>query len=282
MRKHFGISLYALCAVLLCSPAGAASINIGGSGGVLGTGLLSGNSGGTGNTSAGATVNSGSGNGGVLNLGNGNGGLLNLGNDDEPDATANANLGNTGQGNVLLDLFGNGGDDGNAQVTLGMNGLNGGDAGGIGSESGNVRLDLFGNGDSNGNDSGGGIFDEGGGGSVTNVSANGSAVASLDTRATRSGCFSPNSNQLTKLASRHSYGPSVFATWNNASVVKVIDVGLCPSAAHTIATQPNIGRLQHFVGGSSTLRGQLAQWGHKPGDVIAVDRQGKTLIFYVA
>jgi hypothetical protein len=279
-----GISAIAICAALLCSPVGAASINLGGQGGLLGTGLLSGSTTGSGGNTASATVNTGggSGNGGLLDLGGGNGGLLDLGGGGSQTATGNVNLGDTGQGNVLLDLFGNGGQDGNAQVTLGMNGLNSGADTSPG--TGDVRLDLFGNGSGGGSGTGSGatdLFGGGSGGGGATISGHGISIASLETRATGAGCFSPNANQLSKLAGRHDYTGSTFATWNNASVVKVIDVGLCSAAAHTIAAQPNIGRLQTYVGGKAVLRDQLAQWGHKPGDVIAVDRQGQTLIFYV-
>jgi hypothetical protein len=274
MRRRWGISALAIGAALLCSPVGAAPLNLGGNGGgLLGTGLLAGNSNdGSNNTSASVSVNGGN-NGGLLNLGGGNG--LNLGDDGSQAANATLNLGDRTQGNVLLDLFGNGGDTGNAQVTLGMGGLDSGDNG---AGAGDVRMDLFGDGSSNGSP---GILDESGGGGGAKGLNPGVSVASLETRAATGGCFSPNANQLTKLASRHDYVPSTFATWNSAAVVKVIDVGLCSASASTIAAQPNIGRLHNYVGGNATLRAQLAQWGHKPGELIAADRQGKTLIFYV-
>lgn len=267
MRRLSEYSALATCAALLCSPANAVSINLGGnSGGLLGIGLVAGSSNGGTNNSATLSVNGGS-NGGLLNLGGGA--------DGRQDAAATVDLGGRSQGNVLLDLFGNGGQTGNAQVTLGMSGL---DSGGDGAGAVDLRMDLFGDGSSGGSPQ---ILDEGGGGSIPKVANADANSAALETRAATGGCFSPNANQISKLAGRHDYVPSTFATWNGTSAVKVIDVGLCSSAASAIASQSNIGRLRTYVGGNATLRAQIAQWGHKSGEVIAADRQGKTLIFYV-
>jgi hypothetical protein len=265
MSRFAGLSTLALCAVLLATPAGAASINLGGSGGgLLGTGLLSG-----GTTSA--SVNT-AGTGGLLDLGGGS-----------SDTSATLTLGGdgTGSSNTLLDLFGNGGDAGNAQVNLGVAELGGADTG-VGTS--NVTLDLFGNstGDDGGIGIGGGTPEGGnGGGSGLFGGGNGTTVASLST-SVNTKCFSPNPAQLATLANRHVYAPSTFNSWQGAATIKVIDAGICNAAAVNIAAQPNIGRLQTFIDANPGLRDQLAQWGHKPGDVIAIDRQGGTLIVYVA
>lgn len=273
MRTITRLSAIALCAAILTAPAAAATLNIGGNGGgILGTGLLSGGSGSSTGTSANVNVNTGTG---------GSGGLLGLSGDGQT-ATVDANLGDGTQGNVLVDLFGNGGTTGNAQVGLGVGGLGGEDAVG----GGDVTLDLFGNGTGGGVVPGGGTIQGGGSGGTggtggTVAGSGGISVASVDS-SVGVGCFSPNAAQLSKLANRHDYVATTFSGWNGATVVKVIDAGVCPAAVSSIASQPNIGRLQAYISASPTLRSQLAQWGHAPGDVIAVDRQGKTLIFYVA
>jgi len=91
-----------------------------------------------------------------------------------------------------------------------------------------------------------------------------------------------NGSQLAKLAGRHTYDTTTFEGWMGIKAIKVIRAGLCPQAARDVAAQTNIGQLQTFFGSNAALRDQLAKWGHGPGDVIAVDRQGSTLIVYVA
>ncbi len=76
--------------------------------------------------------------------------------------------------------------------------------------------------------------------------------------------------------------PATFDSWTGASTIKVIHAGVCGPAAARIDAEANIGRLQTYIGDNPQLRSQLAQWGHAPTDVIAVDRQGKTLLVYVS
>ncbi len=241
-------------AILASGHAESASLGIiGGKGGLLGTGLLSG-----GNSSPSVTVTVGA------------GGLPGT------DGAAAAQAGDNGNANanVLIDLFGNGGDAGNAGLSLGVE-LGSGDVNAGASVGGsNVTLDLFGDGT---DDSASGAAN------VPNAVASnlfGPADAPADPSARP--CFTPNARQLAALVGRHSYDATTFAGWSGASTVKVIDAGVCDSAAARIGAQQNIGRLQTYITDDPQLRAQLAQWGHRPGDVIAIDRQGKTLIVYVS
>ena len=85
-----------------------------------------------------------------------------------------------------------------------------------------------------------------------------------------------------KLAGRHKYDARTVASWNGVSKIKIVDAGLCNGVGSNLAGDPNIARLQQIVSKSPAIRNSLAQQGHGPGDVIAVDRQGSTLIVYVA
>lgn len=222
--------------------------------------------------------------------GAGDGTLLDLFGPGSTDpTTANINLGNVGgtgstNGNVLIDLFGGGSGSGQtAAVTLGS-----GDA------DGNVLIDLFGPG--TGSDGSGGSAGSTGGGSgsatgggsvstggtglgVRTNSAVGVKVASLDANA--GACFTPNAEQVAKLVNRHAYADSIFATWNGIASIKVVNVGVCDSAAGSITGNANIGRLQSFVNSRPALRDSLGKLGHTPSDVIGIDKNGRTLTVYV-
>ena len=294
------LSLVALIAAVAASgPAQAASINIGGnggllggnnggSGGLLGTGLLGGGSGNTGgNGNASVNVNLG----GQGLLGSGGSGdstaSVNLGGlfgGSSGDTSADVTLGGDGSstnGNVLVDLFGNGGDTGDAGLSLGLGAGQGG-----ANPTGNVTLDLFGDGSDTGSGTGGG--DTGGftpGPTTEGLFGPGATsvvnTASLNASVTKA-CFTPNPRQVMQLVNRHPYVPDTFQSWSGATTIKVIDANVCDPAAARIDAQANIGRLQQYITSDDQLRTQLAQWGHAPADVIAVDRQGKTLLVYVS
>ena len=298
MRISVGLTALTLAAFLAASPISAATVNLGANGGgLLGGGTSTSGSG----TSVNANVNTGTGTGtgttnGVLDLfGNGqtpttatvdlgtsggadSGNLLNLFGSGTGVDSANANLavgnGDGTDANVLVDLFGNGGNSQNAQVTAGLGGLGSGTGAGA-----TVGLDLFGDGTTPiGTDPG---TSGGGSGGSGGTIGGGTSVASLDTRA-GSGCFTPNPTQLAKLAARHTYNAATFNGWMGVSTIKVIRAGLCPTSVRDVAAQSNIAQLQSFFSGNQGLRDRLAKWGHQPNDVIAVDRQGTTLIVYVS
>ncbi len=297
MRNNLKISTIAvLAALLLTGTASAVTVTVGGNGGLLNLG------GGSGNTvDAGVNTGGGSGNDATLDvnlndpnahtvaldLGNtlsdgGTTATVDLGGTDRP-TSANVNLGGAGgtNGNVLLDLFGDGTDGTNAQVALntGNSGV-----GGVGTDP--VVLDLFGPGDdgaggangTNGSDgSGGANGSNGGSGNMTISSAGFRAVAA---RADGK-CFAPNATQIDKLASRHVYGDATPNGWAGASRLRVIDVGLCKSAGVAIAGDANVDRLQSLVAGNAGLKASLGKSGRTPNDVIAVDKSGQTLTVYV-
>jgi len=282
MRNDFKLSTIAIIAAMLITmPASAATINLGGNNGGLVNNLLGGNTA----TPATATVNTGGGtNNGLVN------GLLGTGNSTNGPTTADVNLGgsNGTQGSALLDLFGTG-DNPNAAVTLG----NGGDGvagiGGVGGgPDGNVVLDLFGNGDGTGGGSDGGAGGIGGaGGNGVDLFGNGGGgiqVASIDSTVDTA-CFTPNAQQISKLVNRHMYSPASMSGWAGVTSIKVVEVGLCDDSkaklAATLAGDANIARLQDFIDAHSGLRSGLARKGHSAGDVVAVDRNGNTLVVYV-
>jgi hypothetical protein len=292
-------------------------LNLGGSGSganatvsVDAGGLLDGSAGGS-STSALLDVNaSGPGSGDGLLLGDtsatakvdlggstDSGTLLDLFGTGSGPTTASVDVGSSDgiKANVLLDLFGNG-TDANAKLTIGT----GENVAGLNGTNGDVLIDLFGNGGTSGGSAGngavgggtgsgtGGIggsgnFGSGNGGTAGSgtVGAHGLQVASIDGKATAKACFTPNVTQIAKLTSRHQYGPAAFSTWASVSSLKIVDIGLCTSAATTITGDPNIGRLQAFINANSTIRAGLAKQGHSPGDVIAVDKSGNTLVLYV-
>lgn len=310
MQDSLRVSLIAiLAASFMAFPASGATINLGGNGGLLGGGGggvlgLGGES--SGNTSA--TVNTDN-----LNDGSAQGvvrtNLLGGANDD--DATATLDLGGAGKG-TLLDLFGDGSGGSNdpttANVTLGSdNGATGkatldlfGDGSGTGLpgvNGSNVALDLFGSGGgTSGVDGAGGSGGDGGAGGNGGAEGNGGAGGAGDlfgpgtalpgTRIALAGsgngkCFLPNDNQVQKLVTRHPYVQSTFNSWGPVSEVKLVDVGLCPTAAPEIVGNPNISRLQAYIGSHAALRAQIDKLGHAPDDVIGMDKSGGTLTVYV-
>lgn len=299
MSQFAKISTIALCAAMLwTAPAGAISLNLGGSGdGLLNlgggsedqitvdTGDLLNGGGGT-NTTTAVTIDGG-GNGilglfgegdadtnAALSLGGENAdAILNLFGGEDTTTTADINLGGTGTGNtnVLLDLFGSG--SGTAGLPL------------IGSDSGlddtSVVLDLFG---STGG-SGGGSGPGGGGGSGGGSNGGGATpprvqVASLDD-GSASACFTPDAGQIATLVGRHDYSQLSAAAWSRITDVRVIEVNLCAEAQARLAAldSANLDVLQNFIRAHGGLAGRLG--GHSAGDVIAVDQSGTTLVVYV-
>ncbi|MGN6157216.1 MAG: hypothetical protein ACTHNL_03920 [Devosia sp.] len=303
MKVHLKVSALAIAVALLATaPASALSLNLGGNG--SGGGLLG--LGGSGSGGSTATVNTDT--NGLLDNGSGTvtiGSNL-LGGPNDNDATANLNLGGAGSGgvidllgngssgtpttadvnlggtsgtngNVLLDLFGDGSSNPNARVDLGNSAV----TGGSGSDA---VLDLFGTGTgSGGSGTGTGTGTDGNSGvgiGTPGAATTGTvAIASLDGAA--KGCFTPNANQVAKLASRHAYVESTFSSWAGVSQLKVVDIGLCRGAGTAITSQSNVGRLQAFVSDHAALRDGLGKLGHKPADVIAADRSGNVLTVYV-
>ena len=309
MRMNFKISTVALLAAMLTTlPATAAVINLGGNG--SNGGIV--NLGGNGGSNTNAVVDTGN----LLGTnGNNPNGVVTtdlLGTGSDP-TTANVNLGGTGNNATLLDLFGTGNTDpttanvnlggagngttGNAVLDLfGTDGsTNPGANVSLGSPSNAVstgdtgrRVDLFGtdgsdgangaNGTDGSNGSNGLGFGNGGS-STTTISTGGRRIASVDTRA--GACFAPNAQQIAKLSSRHVYEPATFGTWSGATSIKIIDAGICDSAASSLSSQPNIDHLQAYVDSNAALKAGLDKAGHKPGDVVAVDRSGSDLVVYV-
>jgi hypothetical protein len=294
VKATLRISAIALAVALLTAvPVSAASINIGGNGPLLGVG---------GSTNDPTATVAGSGNGGVL----GGDSLLGIGGSDTPTGNATTNLldnnggpttadvtlgntpatGNT-TGNAQIDLFGNGSD---ADVTLG--------SGATGTAD--VAVDLFGNGsagDSTGGvDVGGGLLGgtggtggaggvggSGGSGAPIDIFGNGSGgssgnrVASINSTA----CLTPNVQQTAKLVGRHQYTAQTVTSWNGITQIRIVDARLCKGVGASLATDPNIARLQTIIAKSPAIRASLAEQGHSTGDVIAVDRSGNALLVYV-
>lgn len=292
-----------LAAILMAGTASAATINLGGNGGLLNLGGGSGSTANVGvNTNGGANdanldVNliGQDANTATLDLGNtpGNGGntaivdlggtgtdgsLVDLFGGNEP-TTANFDFGgsNGTDGTVLLDLFGNGGDGTNADVALGSTGS--------GRPGNNAAFDLFGPDGSNGdggadgtNGTGGDLFGPGGG----STSVNGGAVPVRVAAVTNPGkCFAPSSSQIEKLAGRHVYGDATFSSWAGSSSLKIVNIGLCNGAGAAISANANVERLQSFVATNAALKTSLGRAGHSPDDVIAADKNGATLTLYV-
>ena len=261
-----------LVAMLAVAPAYAVSLNLGGTGS---GGLV--NGGGT-NTNPTVDVLT---NGTAAGAPNGTATTNALNNNGGP-TTADLTLGGTGtngtNGNVLLDLFGNG--DGNeAAVALGSgNGTDGGAA-----------VDLFGNGGTGGGagtgggTSGGDLFGPpgGNGSSGGTITGSGIRIASLDSAA-NARCFAPDATQIARLTNRHDYSESTLSDWVNASSVSIVTTGLCDSARLKITQDGNVARLQAFVAGNPAIKSMLAKQGRSASDVIAVDWKGGTLTIYVS
>lgn len=292
MRIFPKVSGLALMAALLATlPVSAASITIGGDGGLLGgssgdatatidTGLLNG----SGNDAT-ARINLGN---GVLGSGSdpttANVDLFGTGN---RPTTASVTLG-TGSGggdsSVLLDLFGGGagaGGDTNARVALGT--------GTMGAGGGNdAALALFGptSGDGTGSsgpgNDGAGVNGKGGGG----ISGGGARtvgtvqIAAVDGAPVGGNCFAPTAEQQAKLVARHDYSQST-ASWGGVGELKVIDVGLCSDAGASITSQGNIAELQSYVSAHPEIKAGLDKLGRSPSEVIAADKSGATLTLYV-
>ena len=87
---------------------------------------------------------------------------------------------------------------------------------------------------------------------------------------------------MAKLVSRHSYGPATFSAWTGIGNLKIVEIGLCTNSKAQISGTANVGKLQAFIRSNAAIRAGLTKNGHSPNDVIAVDKQGNTLILYVA
>jgi hypothetical protein len=276
-----------MAALLVTLPVSAASINLGDGGGLLGGGGSTGDA----NVSVDTNLLNGSGDDADarINLGDG---LLGSGSDPttadvdlfgtgNQSTTANVTLG-TGDdatnGDVLVDLFGSGaGSGGNTgtRVALGT--------GGTGSNA--AALDLFGDGAGAGSDGSGipgdGSSGNGGGGISGGARTVGTVqIAAATPTPDASKCFAPTPEQQAKLVARHDYTQSV-AAWGQVSELKVIDVGLCNSAAASIVAETNIGQLQSYVSSHPEIRAGLDKLGRAPSEVIAGDKSGGTLTLYV-
>jgi hypothetical protein len=247
-----------MAALLVTLPVSAASINLGDGGGLLGGGGSTGD--------ANVTVDT--------NLLNGSG--------DDADARINLGDGLLGSGSdpttADVDLFGSGaGSGGNTgtRVALGT--------GGTGSNA--AALDLFGDGAGAGSDGSGipgdGSSGNGGGGISGGARTVGTVqIAAATPTPDASKCFAPTAEQQAKLVARHDYTQSV-AAWGQVSELKVIDVGLCNSAAASIVAETNIGQLQSYVSSHPEIRAGLDKLGRAPSEVIAGDKSGGTLTLYV-
>lgn len=285
MHRSLKVSGAALMVALLATlPASAVSINLGGDGGLLGGGTDGG---------ATATVNTGllndSGDAAArVDLGNGL-----LGSDSDP-TTANVDLFGVGDqptnanvtlgggadgtnGDVLLDLFGNGassGSDSNARIALGTGGAGTGDSGNA------AALDLFGPADGTGAGDGTSASGAGGGASGSARTVGTVQIAAVGNIQGVGNCFTPSAEQQAKLVARHDYAQST-ASWGGIGQLKVVDVGLCSSAGASIVRESNIGRLQAYVTAHPEIRSGLDKLGRSPSEVIAGDKNGDTLTLYV-
>lgn len=307
MRNSTKLSAIAvLAAMLSAGPVMAATINLGGNGGLLDLGGNGGNS----NTTVDATLGGTDADANVTVNGSGTNGLLGgnglLGTDvfgSSQHTTADANLDNAGDANV--DLFGGDGDS-NADVTLGngntnilddlfgIGGVGGAGDNGDGTTTADVNLglgnllggdDLFGNPlptpQGNGGTPGGGNPGTGGGVFGPGGSGNGAGVevAALEDGAA---CFNPDAGQMGKLINRHAYTATSMGAWRGVTELKIVKIELCASAKSEIGASTNVAALQAYLAANPTFSARLQSKGYSPDDVIAVDRNGKTLIVYVS
>jgi hypothetical protein len=171
--------------------------------------------------------------------------------------------GSTASANAILDLFGAG--DASAKVSGALLG-DGTDV--------DLLLNLFGPA-AGGGGSGGGVGGGGGNGG-------GTLVASLGIDGLS--CFTPSDQQIATLLSRHSDGITG-ASSTGISNVKVIEVELCPAARLKLQqiaeANSSLQMLQTYAARQLPIQMGLARSGHTMRDVIAVDRQGNTLVVYV-
>lgn len=259
------------------------------------------NLGGSSGTDATVTINSGG--------GGGTGSLLDLGGTGS-ETTATVDLGDTGSATVdlfgtgddatatvdlggasgsgVLDLFGNEGSSGT--VSIGGTDLGGLDV--VDTVAGVSDLvDLFGvdiSGDSVGSGGSGGSGGDGDNPLIPGPGlfgpGNGTDVASVDSDF-NSACFMPNDAQIAKLIARHTYTQSLMRSWAGTTKLKVVKVALCASARSSLggllADNANISRLQDYLARFPAIAAGLKKQGASAGDVIAVDRSGKTLVVYV-
>jgi hypothetical protein len=72
------------------------------------------------------------------------------------------------------------------------------------------------------------------------------------------------------------------ASWRGATELKIVKIDLCASAKSEIGASANIAALQSYLAANPTFTARLGAKGYSPDDVIAVDRNGKTLTVYVS
>jgi hypothetical protein len=275
-RKHILLLGAAMTAVLLGSSSGlAASLTIGGDGGLVSVDS------GSGSGSSGGGISVGAGRGDSLvdvqSGGSGGSGGDLLGG----HPTLGAGAGEDDQ--VILDLFG-GGENGtaDAQVDLGLGG-SGSDAratlfpSGGSDEDVAVVIDLFGpSAGGGGGGNGGGDVDDTPTGSVDGGSSGGGLFAGQG----RQDCFAPDAQQIAHLLQR-SGGRLNLA---GANTVRVVPVTLCPAAradvAAALAANGRVSTLRSDIAANAQLVAALRP-SYDPTDVLATAKSGSTLTLYV-
>jgi hypothetical protein len=108
-------------------------------------------------------------------------------------------------------------------------------------------------------------------------------VAARGDAETGRACFSPTQAQIEHLLGRSSYGPEDAENWQQAALIEVVLVNICPAAAAqleaAIAADADIGYMQAAVARNELIVTQLDP--HSPKEVLAVEQTNEELTVYV-
>lgn len=215
------------------------------------------------------------------------------------DGDGLVDLDTDGQNGIIVDLFGEGSAVADVELPLGSDGPLGGTS---------AVIDLFGP-DVDGTATGGippvagnpgggagtGSDGDGGAGDLTTGSGGSAISPGLQHRAPKarvastaaagkSGCFSPDQQQIAHLLARHSYTADVTARFEAAEKVRLVPINLCADAKArldaALAGDANIGALHQAIATDAQISAALEPR-YQPDDVLAADQSGEDLTVYV-
>ena len=142
-----------------------------------------------------------------------------------------------------------------------------------------LRLSGSGTGGGNGSGNGGTGGGNGGGGNGGGGTGGGILIAELGAPDI---CATPSSARINALLRSQSYDYSMLA---QATRVRIVPVEICLSVRDrlnaTLANTASVAQLQQFLSTSSSVERSLSRAGYGLANVVAVDRNGSTLIVYV-
>jgi hypothetical protein len=126
-----------------------------------------------------------------------------------------------------------------------------------------------------GGTSGGGVTAPGSGGGAGNLLASVGA----------NGCLSPDDEWAISLLTGARYDSRTIASWSKATSVNILSLELCPTVKGKITSavkgNSDIAKMRLAASQDALISVSLDRNRHSPADILAIERQGSTLVVYV-